>query len=432
MVTSKQKRKVKTVKTGTGSRKPYVKRACSNCKSAHTACDSNRPCQRCTSLGLEDSCVDAERKKPILRKPRKKKLKEEEIENFPSLKEYAPYLPKNSPTTSVVLGQFPTTTLFPPKPKNIPNYYAQGNNYNFEFNPNNFTAFQQQHQQGYQSPYQISNLQQPLNNENLISKNNLQQYQQYQNQNQNQPYVSGLLKNQKEEENILQEQNQQGDDDNDENVDLYMDLSNLSPLLTNTPYQNDLLTIPNGESGDDQEVSFEDDFSSQQNLQQNQNIKSTQSSAFAKPVPIQPLPLVPFTGKGSGDSKKGTLTNNQLEDLLKMVWQKQQVQSEEMKEIKKVVNDLKNLMISNNNSQQNSPQQKNMQPPIHQQQQQPSMQQNQQTMQQPQQNIPQTIPQPLEQKFQFPESTFQSQEEENDDFDPGNYSPINPEDLSSW
>jgi len=38
-------------------------RACSNCKLAHTACDVNRPCGRCISLGKEDSCFDVERKK---------------------------------------------------------------------------------------------------------------------------------------------------------------------------------------------------------------------------------------------------------------------------------------------------------------------------------------------------------------------------------
>jgi hypothetical protein len=38
-------------------------RACSNCKMAHTACDSNRPCARCSALGKEDTCVDVERKK---------------------------------------------------------------------------------------------------------------------------------------------------------------------------------------------------------------------------------------------------------------------------------------------------------------------------------------------------------------------------------
>jgi hypothetical protein len=30
---------------------------------AHTACDSNRPCARCSALGKEDTCVDVERKK---------------------------------------------------------------------------------------------------------------------------------------------------------------------------------------------------------------------------------------------------------------------------------------------------------------------------------------------------------------------------------
>jgi hypothetical protein len=51
-----------------GIRKPYVKRACINCRHAHTACDSNRPCKRCVTLGLESECVDVERKKPSRKK----------------------------------------------------------------------------------------------------------------------------------------------------------------------------------------------------------------------------------------------------------------------------------------------------------------------------------------------------------------------------
>lgn len=41
----------------------YVRRACSNCRLAHAACDNGRPCKRCVEMGKEDSCVDAERKK---------------------------------------------------------------------------------------------------------------------------------------------------------------------------------------------------------------------------------------------------------------------------------------------------------------------------------------------------------------------------------
>lgn len=40
----------------------YTKKACSNCRNAHTACDSGRPCKRCLQLGLND-CCDAQRKK---------------------------------------------------------------------------------------------------------------------------------------------------------------------------------------------------------------------------------------------------------------------------------------------------------------------------------------------------------------------------------
>ncbi|KAG2387808.1 hypothetical protein C9374_001402 [Naegleria lovaniensis] len=37
-------------------RKPYVKRACLSCHSAHVACDSERPCRRCKKKGIP--CVD--------------------------------------------------------------------------------------------------------------------------------------------------------------------------------------------------------------------------------------------------------------------------------------------------------------------------------------------------------------------------------------
>ncbi|KAF0979928.1 hypothetical protein FDP41_001081 [Naegleria fowleri] len=65
--TSKSKTHSKT-KT---PRKPYVKRACVNCKQSHAACDDSRPCKRCVSLKIEDQCVDAVRKKPSNSQKRK-------------------------------------------------------------------------------------------------------------------------------------------------------------------------------------------------------------------------------------------------------------------------------------------------------------------------------------------------------------------------
>ncbi|KAJ3055962.1 hypothetical protein HK097_008571 [Rhizophlyctis rosea] len=44
-------------------RKVYVHKACTNCKASHVACDTSRPCQRCTKLGKADQCADTERKK---------------------------------------------------------------------------------------------------------------------------------------------------------------------------------------------------------------------------------------------------------------------------------------------------------------------------------------------------------------------------------
>lgn len=56
-----------------GVRKPYARRACLPCKKAHAACDNNRPCRRCVSQGIENMCVNAERKKSATpRKPRRR------------------------------------------------------------------------------------------------------------------------------------------------------------------------------------------------------------------------------------------------------------------------------------------------------------------------------------------------------------------------
>jgi hypothetical protein len=307
MVTTKQKRKPKPVKAGLGNRKPYVKRACTNCKSAHTACDSERPCQRCVSLGLEESCVDSERKKPILRKPRKKKMKtEEEIEAYPSLKEYAPYLPPNSPTTSMVLSQGTTypqnTTFVQPKLQN-----RRDGSFSFEFNPNSF-----------QTPFHVTNLQQyNQQDSSLIPKfNSTKQV--------NPPY---MIEAPNSNQPIVTNTNT-GGDDQDDSVDLYMDLSNLSPDVTSSHFNpNDYISISPPTSPSIQIVNSQEEPTNRQ--------------------------LIPFSSTFPNEKRKGSLTNTQLEDLLKMVWQKQQIQSEEMKEIKKVVNDLKNLMISNQSNQVN-------------------------------------------------------------------------------
>jgi len=41
-----------------GNRRKQVKRACSNCRSAHAGCDNQRPCSRCISKGLTDYCQE--------------------------------------------------------------------------------------------------------------------------------------------------------------------------------------------------------------------------------------------------------------------------------------------------------------------------------------------------------------------------------------
>lgn len=44
-------------------RRSNVQCACSNCKKAHLACDTSRPCRRCVQSGKADSCVDVVPKK---------------------------------------------------------------------------------------------------------------------------------------------------------------------------------------------------------------------------------------------------------------------------------------------------------------------------------------------------------------------------------
>lgn len=44
-------------------RRKQVKVACGNCRKAKTACSDERPCKRCLSLGLGDSCKDVPRKR---------------------------------------------------------------------------------------------------------------------------------------------------------------------------------------------------------------------------------------------------------------------------------------------------------------------------------------------------------------------------------
>lgn len=39
-------------------KKKKVKFACVNCRKSKTACDNERPCRRCISKGLEDSCTN--------------------------------------------------------------------------------------------------------------------------------------------------------------------------------------------------------------------------------------------------------------------------------------------------------------------------------------------------------------------------------------
>ncbi|ORX51958.1 hypothetical protein DM01DRAFT_1408421 [Hesseltinella vesiculosa] len=87
------------------SNKPHVRTACSNCKKAHLACDTARPCKRCISVGKSDSCYDIQHKKrgrPKLRPP----FATNSLTSLPSLTApsavpayYYPYPASSAPST---------------------------------------------------------------------------------------------------------------------------------------------------------------------------------------------------------------------------------------------------------------------------------------------------------------------------------------------
>ncbi|KAK0220092.1 hypothetical protein IW262DRAFT_1382501 [Armillaria fumosa] len=59
-------------------KRKQVKMACTNCATACKRCDEARPCERCLKYGIQDSCIDGqrkERKKGVKRGPYKRKNK---------------------------------------------------------------------------------------------------------------------------------------------------------------------------------------------------------------------------------------------------------------------------------------------------------------------------------------------------------------------
>jgi hypothetical protein len=44
-------------------KRPQVRKACVNCQKAHACCEDQRPCKRCVTMGIDDQCFDAERRK---------------------------------------------------------------------------------------------------------------------------------------------------------------------------------------------------------------------------------------------------------------------------------------------------------------------------------------------------------------------------------
>jgi len=55
-----------SVETDPDKKKRFqVKKACTNCRSSHTACSEGRPCERCISRKIEETCKDIPRKKRV-------------------------------------------------------------------------------------------------------------------------------------------------------------------------------------------------------------------------------------------------------------------------------------------------------------------------------------------------------------------------------
>ncbi|KAF8421257.1 hypothetical protein EV426DRAFT_220874 [Tirmania nivea] len=80
--------------------KSHVASACVNCKKAHLACDTRRPCPRCIGLNKQDTCKDVQHKKrgrPRLRDERSHSFEINQIGSVSSQRE--PTSPLSSPTS---------------------------------------------------------------------------------------------------------------------------------------------------------------------------------------------------------------------------------------------------------------------------------------------------------------------------------------------
>lgn len=67
---------------GQKKRRPQVKLACMNCRRQHAGCTDIRPCERCTRLGLADTCEDMPRKKRSKKKDQLRLEEELDAEDF--------------------------------------------------------------------------------------------------------------------------------------------------------------------------------------------------------------------------------------------------------------------------------------------------------------------------------------------------------------
>jgi hypothetical protein len=301
-------------------RKPYVKKACIPCKSAHTACDSTRPCKRCVTLGIESECVDVERKKPIARKPRKKKNKEAQ-QFYPSMQEYLPYI---TPYNKIQMQMGNQIQLGPNQ-----QFYPQYGYLPYTTNPN---IILQPQDMGYYSIEGNNNMEP----QQFINKEPLLQIQLTPNNTETETETTNEEMPLKKEE---------------EEYDMFMDLTNFSPS-TSSPTQNYLnIELPEEKKDESLKVLEKNDDEYFDDTILLDVPKANDKILEEEIIDSKELQVIPFQKSNKNNLNKqieSNMTNTQLQEMLHMVWETQQSQSQEIQNLKDIVNDLKNLLISKN------------------------------------------------------------------------------------
>lgn len=383
-------------------RQPYTKVACVPCKSAKTKCDPGRPCKRCIQLGIEKECVDAERKKPAPRKKGGRKRKKSEMQSGSQsvsndgLREYMQFIPQLQRVPGQPVGQptqFSTTPLIPQQQFYPPNqlYTIPGfqtfqalpsSNGMFVQNvtPQNFALIPQYQPPNYST---AENFQVPqIGTSSMLHTNNpkTSQSTSFQTNNSSQ----GLLVPSTNQSVVLVGGDGQKKDD--DNYDLYMNLSQLTPsspssttqvkLVEDTPKITDgtqLMTLDEDEEiintvlNDDKVVQSPETNLSDQSLTNishidddkvinlvtknaslldrynNENIsKNTEKVDVSKKpgqlvVPISNMPGLNLLN----DPRK-------IEELLRAIWMRQQQQQKEIEDLKDVLAKLQDLVLERN------------------------------------------------------------------------------------